>query len=280
MFVRKLLREPLLHFLLIGAALFLLYGYQNDGYVDFDKRIVISKADINRISMLWEKKWQRPPAPFEMDGMLESQIREEVLYREALSMGLDQNDSVVRRRLAQKVEFISSDLADQFEPTDADLTEYLDSNADKFEVPGRVRFAQIYLNRDRRGENTETAALELLNQLTQADSEVDIPNAGDPFMFGQYHVDLDHRGITRLFGSEFADSLFELPVGGWQGPVFSGYGVHLVLIENKTAARQPQLSAVRDDVINEWRNEQRRSVDEALYKSLRQRYEIIIEGMD
>jgi hypothetical protein len=108
--VKKWLREPLLHFLLIGAALFLLYGYQNDGYVDQGNRIVISKSDINRLVMLWEKKWQRSPTRVELEGLIEQQIQEEVLYREALAMGLDLNDGVVRRRLAQKVEFISYDL--------------------------------------------------------------------------------------------------------------------------------------------------------------------------
>jgi len=278
--VKKWLREPLVHFLLIGAALFLFYGFQNDGYVDYDNRIVITRADINRLAMLWEKKWQRPPAQFEMEGMLEQQIREEVLYREALSMGLDQNDSVVRRRMAQKVEFISSGLADQMDPTDAELSTYMAANPEKFEVPGRISFTQIYLNTDRHGENIEKEALGLLNQLKQAEPGLKVSEAGDPFMFGVQHDHLSHQGVSRLFGDEFATRLFELPVGNWEGPVWSGYGVHLVLIEDKTTAIQPEFSTVRDDVRNEWLMEQRRTLDEALYMSLRQRYEIEIEGMD
>jgi hypothetical protein len=278
--VKRWLSEPLLHFLLIGGALFLFYGFQNDGYVDYDNRIVITRADINRLAMLWEKKWQRPPAQFEMEGLLEQQVREEVLYREALSMGLDKNDSVVRRRMAQKVEFISSGLADQLEPADDDLAAYQEANPEKFELPARVSFTQVYLNVDRHGENTEKEALDLLRRLQQEEQGLDILEAGDAFMFGAQHDQLSHHGVSRLFGNDFANSVFELPVGGWEGPVWSGYGIHLVLIQDKTTAVQPELSAVRDDVRNEWLMEQRRTLDEALYKSLRQRYEIEIEAMD
>ncbi len=278
--MKKWLREPLLHFLLIGAALFLFYGFQNDGYVDQSNRIVISKADISRLEMLWEKKWQQPPSQIELEGLLEQQVREEVLYREALAMGLDQNDSVVRRRLAQKVEFISYDLAVQIESSDADLAEYLAANPDKFEVPARISFVQIYLNTDRRGENVGKDAQELLNQLSQAESVVDISNAGDSFMFGQRHEHLSHHGVARLFGNDFADQLFTSPVGAWQGPVPSSHGLHLVLIENKAEALEPELALVRDHLRNEWIAEQRQSLNEAMYQNLRERYEIVVEGLD
>ena len=275
--VKKWLREPLLHFLLIGAALFLFYGYQNDGFVDHDSRIVISKSDINRLVMLWEKKWQRSPTRVELEGLVEQQIREEVLYREALAMGLDLNDGVVRRRLAQKVEFISYDLAVEIESKDSDLADYLAANPDKFEVPGRISFIQIYLNTDRRGENTERDAQALLNQLTLAESEVDIAKAGDSFMFGQRHAQLSHHGVARLFGNDFADKLYSLPVGAWQGPVPSGHGLHLVLVENRTEAVEPELALVRDHVRNEWIAEQRQSLNEAMYQNLRERYDIVVE---
>jgi hypothetical protein len=277
--VKKWFGEPLVHFLVIGAALFLFYGFKNDGYVDYDNRIVITEADIKRLGLLWEKKWQRPPLQFELEGLIEQQIREEVLYREALSMGLDQNDTVVRRRMAQKVEFISSDLAGQLEPSEEELTAYLTNNPEKFEIPGRISFTQIYLNTDRHGENIKQDALDLLGQLKQEGPGVDISEAGDPFMFGAQHDQLSHHGVSRLFGDDFATRLFELPVGSWQGPVWSGYGLHLVLIEDKTESTQPELSDVLDDVRNEWLTEQRRTLDEALYKSLRKRYEIQIDGM-
>jgi len=275
----KWLREPLLHFLLIGGALFLFYGLQNEGFDDNRNRIVFTEADIDRLSTLWEKKRQRPPTQVELDGLIEQQIREEVMYREALAMGLDQNDSIVRRRLAQKVEFISADLAALAEPSDAELADYLATHSDMFEVPGRINFVQVYLNADQRGEYVQQEVQRLLDELTQAGSEVDITTAGDPFMLGQHHAQLTEQGVTRLFGEDFASKLFALPVGSWQGPVRSGYGLHLVRIDSKTVARQQELAAVRDKVRNEWFAEQRRTVDKAFYQSLRQRYEIVIKDV-
>ncbi|MEA1889837.1 MAG: peptidylprolyl isomerase [Pseudomonadota bacterium] len=277
--LKKWLREPLLHFLLIGAALFILYGLQNDETVDNDTRIVISEADIDRLLTLWEKKWQRPPGQSELDGLIEAQIRQEVLYREALAMGLDKEDSIVHRRLAQKVEFIFSDIASQAEPTDSELTDYLAANADKFETPARISFQQIYLNSDKRGDHAQSDANHLLDKLTQPDSSVDIMTAGDSFMFGQQHENLTEHGVARLFGKDFASKLFSLPSGAWQGPVRSGYGLHLVQISNRTTPIQPSLDAVRQKVLNEWHTQQRQIMNEQFYQNLRTRYEIVIEDI-
>ena len=274
--LKKWLREPLLHFLLIGALLFLVYGLRNEGLVDQDNRIEISEADINRLITVWEKKRQRLPTQVELRGMIEQQIREEVMYREALVMGLEHNDPIVRRRLAQKVEFISADLVAQVEPTEAELSEYLAAHSEKFELPGRINFVQIYLNTDKRGAGVQEHAQQLLEQLNHTDSKVDVTTAGDPIMFGQQHEQVTMREVSRLFGNDFASKLFALPVGNWQGPILSGYGFHLVRIDNKTTARQPALDAVREKVRNEWFAQQRRTMDEAFYQSLRQRYEIVI----
>ncbi len=276
---KKWLREPLLHFLLIGAALFILYGLQNDETADKDTRIVISEAEIDRLLTLWEKKWQRLPTRSELDGLIEAQIRQEVLYREALAMGLDQNDAIVHRRLAQKVEFIFSDLASQVKPGDAELADYLAAHSDKFEIPARINFQQIYLNSDKRGDHVQSDAGDLLEELTRAESSVDILTAGDAFMFGQQHENLTEHGVARLFGKDFASKLFSLPSGGWQGPVRSGYGLHLVQISDRTTPVLPSLDAVRQKVLNEWHTQQRQIMNEQFYQNLRTRYEIVIENV-
>jgi len=276
--LKKWLREPLLHFLLIGALLFVAYGLQNDGISDQSKRIVFTQADINRLSLLWEKQRQRPPTQAELGGLIEQQVREQVFYREALAMGLDQNDAIVRRRLAQKVEFISADIAAQVEPSETELADYLASHSDKFEIPAHISFIQIYLSAERRGKQAEKDAHRLLGEIRQPASEVDINSAGDPFMMGQQHMQLTESGVSRLFGQDFAKKIFTLPAGGWQEPVRSGYGLHLVRIDSKTTAHQPELSAVREKVRIEWMNQQRRALDKAFYQGLRQRYEIIIES--
>ena len=275
--LNKWLREPLLHFLLIGAALFVFYNLQTDDSTDDSNSIVISEPDIDRLIILWEKKWQRLPTEAELEGLIEAQIREEVLYREALAMGLDQNDTIVRRRLAQKVEFISADLASQAEPSDTDLQSYLDSHADKFAVPARISFEQIYLNADQRGVNVEQDASRLLNELTQPGSTIDVMAAGDPFMFGQQHEHLTRQGVSRLFGQQFTEKVFQLPVGAWQGPVVSGYGLHLVYVDAKSEAKASTLDEVRDKVRDEWLAQQRRKMDQVFYGELRKRYNIKVE---
>jgi len=272
-----LLREPLLHFLLIGAALFLVYSLQNEDLVE-NNRIVISEAEIDRLIAVWEKKRQRLPTQDELQGMIEQQVREEVMYREAIAMGLDKNDSIVRRRLAQKVEFISADLAALAKPGETELADYLAAHSKQFELPARIDFVQVYINPDKHADNIQDYVKRLLNELTQSASKSDITTLGDSLMLGQQHQQVSEHDVSRLFGKDFASQLFTLPLGSWQGPVTSGYGVHLVRVENKTAAQLPELQAVREKVQSEWSAKQRRVMDEAFYKGLRQRYEIVIEN--
>ncbi|MFV2056832.1 MAG: peptidyl-prolyl cis-trans isomerase [Thiohalomonadales bacterium] len=263
--------------MLIGAALFLIFGLQNDGITDQSKRIIFTQADVNRLVLLWEKKRQRPPTQVELEGLIEQQIHEEVMYREALLMGLDQNDAMVKRRMAQKVEFITADIAAQSEPSDADLEEYLATHAARFELPGRISFVHVYLNRDQRGDKVQQEARSLLTQLSKSGLQKEFMTVGDPFMLGRQHENLTRHDVSRLFGKDFAQRIFTLPSGSWQGPVSSGYGLHLVRIDDKTEAVQPDLAIVRVKVYNEWQAQQRRDMDRAFYQSLRQRYEIIID---
>lgn len=271
-----LLREPLLHFLLIGGVLFAAYNLQNKGLVE-NNRIVISEAETDRLIALWEKKRLRLPTQDELQGLIEQQIREEVMYREALAMGLDQNDSIVRRRLAQKVEFISADLAALAEPTETELSNYLSAHSEQFSFPARIDFVQIFINPDKHEANVQEYINNLLNELSQAGENSDITTLGDSLMLDQQYKQATEHDISRLFGKEFTSKLFTLPVGGWQGPIQSGYGLHLVRIGNKTENQLPELNAVREKVHAEWQAQQRRDMDKAFYESLRQRYEIVIE---
>ena len=276
--MKKWLREPLLHFLLIGAALFFLYDLQNEGYVNDNDRIVISKGNIDRLISLWEKKRQRLPTQAELQDMIEQQVREEVMYREALAMGLDKNDAIVRRRLAQKIEFISSDIAAMAEPGDEELIKFLNAHPEKFETPASLSFEHIYFNNDKREAQTGPDALKLLDELKQPDAVIDTHIAGDPFIMGQQYDEITEYGVSRIFGQEFAAELFRLNTGDWQGPVRSGYGAHLVRISNKSPAQAAELNTVREKVRNEWQAEQRQSMNKTFYESLRQRYDIVIEN--
>ena len=276
--MKKWLGEPLLHFLLIGVSIFLLYSLQNEGYDNDNNQIVITKGSIDRLISLWEKKRQRPPTQTELQGMIEQQIHEEVMYREALTMGLDKNDAIVRKRLAQKVEFISSDIAAMAEPSDEELKRFLNTHHKKFEIPASLSFEHIYFNPDKRNAQTEPDALMLLGELKLSDVTVETHTAGDSFMMGQQYDEITEYGVSRIFGQDFAAELFTLNVGNWQGPVRSGYGTHLIRISSKTPAQAVELNTVRDKVRDEWQAEQRQSMNKIFYESLRQRYDIVIEN--
>ena len=276
--MNRWLKEPLFHFLLIGAALFMLYGWQTDDSAERPDQIIFTEADVDRLINLWERKWQRLPTQQELQGLIEQQIREEVLYREALAMDLDRDDMVVRRRMSQKMEFISNDLASLAEPDDAQLQAYLETHAEKFAIPGRISYSQVYLNASQRGEQVFADAEKLLEELSQSAVDMDITMAGDPFMGGYSFNDETDFGVARIFGQLFAKQIFELPVGEWSGPVESGYGLHLVHVDSRTDSRAPSLDQVRDKVRVEWVAEQQRKTNDLLYSELRKRYEITIEG--
>ena len=196
------LKEPLLHFLLIGAGLFLLYGWQTDDDALRPDQIVFTEAKIDQFINLWERKWQRLPTQQELQGLIEQQVREEVLYREALAMGLDKNDQVVRRRMSQKMEFISNDLASLVEPDDEQLQTYLDEHSDKFAIPGRISYSQVYLNVSQRGEQVYADAERLLAELSRSTVDIDISMAGDSFMGGYSFNNETDFGVARLFDVE------------------------------------------------------------------------------
>jgi len=276
--MHRWLKEPLFHFLLIGTGIFMLYGWQTDDDVLLPDQIVFTEAHIDRLISLWERKWQRLPTQQELQSLIEQQVREEVLYREALAMGLDKDDQVVRRRMSQKMEFISNDLASLVEPDDAQLQTYLDEHPDKFAIPGRISYSQVYLNASQRGEQVYADAEKLLAELSQSTVDVDISMAADSFMGGYSFNDETDFGVARLFGRVFADTLFKLPVGEWTGPVESGYGLHLVRVDSRTDSRAPALEQVRDKVRFEWLAEQQRKTNDLLYSELRKRYDITIEA--
>ena len=275
--MKRWLREPLLHFLIIGAGLFALYYQVANPEAVSENRIVISESDIDRMITLFERKLQRLPTQQELEGLVEAQIREEILYREALAMGLDQDDTIVRRRMAQKVEFMFNDLADAAEPTDAELQAFLDENPDKFIESARTSFVHVYLNADQRGDKVRTDAEQLLETIELTQDAIDAVSVGDAFMFGyEFENHSDHQ-VSRMFGKDFALSLAALTTGSWQGPIISGYGLHLVYVTDRSEAWLPPLAEIRDTVLYELLAERRQQANHAFYKSLRERYDVTIE---
>ena len=275
--MKRWLQEPLLHFVLIGAALFALFYQVADPESVADNRIVISEADIDRLITLYERKLQRLPTPQELNGLVEAQVREEVLYREALAMGLDQDDTIVRRRMAQKVEFMFNDLVDAADPTDEELEQFLRDHSDKFMESARTSFTHIYLNADKRDQTAEADAQQLLETLNSNQGVINPAATGDNFMFGYTFENQSDHQVSRIFGNDFTQSLANLKANTWQGPVVSGYGLHLVYITERKQAWLPPLSDIRDTVLFELLAERRKSANMQFYETLRERYDIIVE---
>jgi hypothetical protein len=272
--LRRILREPLVHFLVLGLGLLVLYGVFRPVEKERDNRIVVSNAQIERLAALWARQWRRPPTQQELTGLIDSHIREEVLYREAQAIGLDRDDTVIRRRLAQKIEFLAQDLALQGTPPEADLRAFFEENADKFGIPGRLSFSHVYVNRDQRGAEAENDAKQILDSLRGG---AEPSEQGDRFMLQGHYALRSRDEVARELGTAFADSIFELPVGDWHGPIESGYGIHLVGVEEREEGYLPEFETVRNQVENEYTSVKRRETNEAFYAKLREGYEIVIE---
>lgn len=273
----KLFREPLLHFLILGAGLFLLFGAVADRTGERVDQIVVSSGQIDHLVEVWTKTWQRPPTSGELQGLIKDYIKEEILYREARAMGLDKDDTIIRRRLRQKMEFLAEDVAAAAEPTDEQLRAFLEENRDKFRVERGVTFSHVYLNRERRGTALAGDAERLLIELGKSDGRVDPAKLGDPFLMPREYRSVPESEVAKLFGRAFASRLLELEPGRWAGPVESGYGVHLVLVRERTERRLPQLAEVRETVRREWFAGRRREANEAFYRYLREKYTVIVE---
>jgi len=275
----RFLREPLLHFLLIGAAIYGLYGaFAETAPEETDKTIVVSSAEVEWMQTSWQKRWNRPPTPEELDGLIQQYIRETVLYREALTMGLNQHDQVIRRRLAQKLEFLAKDLVALTPPADEELVAYFDANKDRYQEPVLYTFTQVFFNPDKRGNATLDDAEAIKATLTaRGDAIEDAGALGDDFMLQSYYPEKEPLEIQKLFGSGFTESLMDLAPGQWHGPVLSGYGTHLVYVSSIREPSPPIFAEVRERVVQEWTSERSEELNEQFYASLRDSYTIVIE---
>jgi hypothetical protein len=275
--MKRFIREPLVQFLVLGALLFVIGGLRDDGGSGtLNDRIAITPGHIDRFIAGFELTWQRPPTPGELEGLIDQYIDEEILYREALAMGLDRDDEMVRRRMAQKLEFLTRDLIDAAEPPDEALQEYLDANLDRYRHQPRFSFVQVYLSEDRRGAGINADAARILEQL-RARPGADPSSLGDALSLPAAMADAYPHQIGAVFGSIFAENLAVLEVGSWQGPVRSGYGIHLVRIDERVDGRAASLDEVRDVVRRDFMSQRRSESNDSLMRQLRERYTVIVE---
>jgi hypothetical protein len=278
--LRSLLREPLVHFLLIGAALFLFFRWSGGSGGPDSHRIVIGPGQVEHLAVGFARTWRRPPTQAELKGLVDDYVREEMATREARSMGLDREDTVIRRRLRQKLEFLVEDAAEAVPPTDAELQAWLDENPGDYRREPEVAFRQVFLSPDRRGEGVQADARELLEQLRSQGPGADIDPLGDSIMLP---ADFELAPLTvasRMFGNDFARRLAELPPGEWSGPVPSGYGLHLVYLSERIEGRAPELDDVRGAVTRDLLTRRRKQQLEAMYERLLEKYEVVIDMPD
>ncbi|MFO1459808.1 MAG: peptidylprolyl isomerase [Verrucomicrobiota bacterium] len=276
--MKRILKEPLLHFVLLGTGLFLVYGLipKEVGRGDAG-RIVVTQGQIEHLTAGFIRTWHRPPTAEELAGLVRDDVEEEIYYREAMAMELDKDDTVIRRRLRQKLQFVSEDIAAQAEPTEAELSAYLQAHASTFRLPPRFTFRQVYLSPQKHRDNLAGDAAQLLVRLNQAGSEADATALGDALMLDDRYIAASASEVSSQFGAKFAEQLAALTPGQWQGPVDSGYGVHLVLVTERSDGRLPALGEIRDAVRREWASARRLEANQKFYEELFKRYTVIIE---
>lgn len=272
------LREPLLHFLVIGAGLFLLYHYTRGGSDTAPREIVITESRIAALAENFGRSWMRPPTSQELRGLVDDYVKEEVFYREAIAMGLDRDDTVIRRRLRQKMEFVSEDAAATAQPTDEQLQQFLAAHPEKFIEPARFTFQQVFVSVERRGDAARRTAERILAELQASRDDGDPAAAGDPTLLPASLEDASIQEVSDSFGTEFGRYVGGAPVGQWVGPVSSSFGLHLVRVTARTGSALPRLADVRPRVVREWQAQQRTELSNAFYSSLRSKYDVRYEG--
>jgi hypothetical protein len=277
---RSWLREPLLHFLLLGAGLFALNTMLRERRIEAGAadggEIVVSPGRIENLIALYTKTWQRAPTPDEMRGLIQDHVLEEALYREGLALGLDRNDIVIRRRLRQKMEFVVEDIVELAEPTDADLEAWLTDHPESYAEPGQYSFRQVYLNPENHGDAIRQEGERLLAELRTKAVE-DARELGDATLLAHANGDMQADEVARTFGQGFAEDLAQLATGEWSGPIESAYGLHLVLVDVRQAGRVSELAEVRGAVERDWRFARREEAQELFNANLLERYRVTIE---
>lgn len=282
--LRQILSEPLLHFFVVGALVFGGYRFFNSEQeqVADPRRIELTENDIQQLAISWLAQGRPQPSPDELRSLVNQKVTEEILSREAVALGLDQDDQIIKRRLAQKMDFLAADLAALEEPTDAQLADWYSKNSDRFALPPHASFRHLYFSPDKRRNNgardDAVAALAVL-----AGKPADAPESqtlADPFMLRNFYGDSTPAQTAKEFGPAFAEALFGLSPGAWQGPVQSGYGWHLVWLESIEPGRVPLYEEVKPDVKAAWLDARYQEVKRAALDEMRSRYTVVVVPLD
>lgn len=276
--LRIILREPLLHFAVLGGLIFGAYSFIDEDAWSTD-RITVTSGKIAQMTEIFVKTWQRAPTEAELKAMIDDFVKEELYVREALALGLDQDDTVIRRRLRQKMEFLGNAEAEGMVPTDAELQAHLDTRPADFEIEPQIALQQVFLAADRRPETIEADAVALLETLRRK-PEADVTDLGDPTMLPPGLPLSTLSDVIATYGAEFGEAVRKAPTGAWFGPVRSGYGLHIVRVSDRRPGRVPALDDVRDAVRADWTHARRNEIESQRLAALLARTEVVIEAGD
>ncbi len=272
--LKKILHEPLTHFVLAGGLVFFLYSLIGSD-IDSGRQVVIDKAVVERLKSGWRLRANREPTAAELDGLLADHLYEELFSREARALGLEYGDPVIRRRLTQKMSLLTESAAQQAEPGADTLLAWYEAHPELYRTEPRLGFKHIYFSHDRPGGRAAEDAGAVLSRLAGAAATAGAPDLGDSFMLPREFTDIGQSQLGRLFGEDFAASLLALETGSWQGPILSGYGYHLVYLYQVHDAKPIPFEESRPRVLQDWQRDRYEQAEQDLLEELKSRYEII-----
>ncbi|MCB1490045.1 MAG: peptidyl-prolyl cis-trans isomerase [Bauldia sp.] len=274
--LRRLVAEPLFQFLVIGALVFGAYSLLQGKGDPEPETIVVSAGRMAQLAEIFSRTWQRQPTPEEMRGLVDSFVREEIFYREGRKLGLDEDDTVFRRRLQQKMEFLMEPSPAELAPGEGELEAFLAAHREAYRLPAEVAFAQVFVDPGKH-DDAPAEAERLLSELRDGGAAVDPATLGDRTLLPAAMPLSSEPRIAATFGEDFAKALVAAPVGAWTGPVASSFGLHVVRVDEREAPRDPAFSEVADFVRRDWEDQRRREIAEQRYDLLREKYTVVVE---
>lgn len=280
--MKKLLKEPVIYFFVLGFVVFGLHSTLNrERRVKNEDpfTVEVTSSDIGWIKSSWEARMKRQPMQVELQGLIDRYIRDEILFREAMAMDLDDRDLIIQRRLVQKLTFVFEDLAESVEPTDDELKKYLRENQDRYRIPEMISFTQVYFSPEKRKDITKEAEKLLVRLKSEQSAPEEAVSLGDTIMIDTTFRKKSPNEVARALGKDFADALFSASEMGWQDPIASTFGLHLIYIEERIASKMPEFDSLRKDIKNDFMYERKKQVIDTAYNAVKSRYTILLEGL-
>lgn len=274
--MKKWVREPLVHFVVLGALIFGISSWFSQE-APGERDIYVSLARQDNLRQLFERTWQRPPSDSEMQGLIDDFIREEIAYRESRKRQLDSDDIVIRRRLRQKLELLAEDVASLVPPSDEVLLELLENEPEQYRQPAVFSLQQLFFSEDDQLQSIEQQIQAALEDLQSGATDTELLPSGSTSMLPASMSDVSEVHVDRVFGDGFALAVLQFEEGIWSGPVRSGFGLHLVRVDDVTTGYLPEIDEVRDELQRDWLYDRRNAAIDELYAQFSENYNIEVE---